>query len=122
MKIRDVEVEFDFLDADDAEKFEKEAQKLLYKCDEEAKKSYSLSESIKAQCRIVEEFFDNVFGEGISEKIFKKRNNLKEHLEIYEDIIKERQKEDIEMKNRFGRYQPNREDRRNNKFRGKNNV
>lgn len=119
MKIRDVEVEFDFLDADDAEKFEKEAQKLLDKCDEEAKKSYSLSETLKVQCKIIEDFFDNVFGEGISEKIFKKKNNLKEHLEVYEDVIKGRQEEEEEIRNKFGRYQPNREERRNNQYRGK---
>jgi len=119
MKIRDIEVDFDFLDADDVERFEKEAKKLLDKCDEEAKKAYSSSETIKVQCRIIEEFFDNVFGEGLSEKIFVKRNNLKEHLEMYEDIIKERNKEDIEIKNKFGRYQPNREERRYNNFKGK---
>lgn len=118
MKIRNIEVDFDFLDADDVERFENEAQKLLNKCDEEAKKDYSASESIKVQCKIVEEFFDNVFGEGISEKIFVKRNNLKEHLEIYEEVIKEKKAEENEIKNKFGRYQPNREQRRYDKHKG----
>lgn len=119
MRLRNIEVDFDFLDADNMEKFEKEAQKLLDKCDEEAKKNYTASESIKAQCRMVEEFFDNVFGEGISDKIFIKRNNLREHLEIYEDIIKEKNIIKDDMKNKFGRYQPNREERRYNNHKGK---
>ena len=116
MKIRDIEVDFDFLDADDVERFEKEAKRLLDRCDEEAKNNYTSSETIKVQCRIVEEFFDNVFGEGISEKIFIKRNNLKEHLEIYEEIIKESQSQNNEMRSKFGKYQPNREQRRYDKF------
>lgn len=116
MKIRNIEVDFDFLDADDIERFENEAKRLLNKCDEEVKKDYSSSETIKVQCRIIEEFIDNVFGEGLSEKIFIKRNNLKEHLEIYEEIIKEKQQENSEMQNKFGKYQPNREQRRYDKF------
>lgn len=112
MKIKNIEVEFDFLDADDIERFEKQADILMERCDEEAKKNYSASETIRVQCKIIEEFMDNVFGEGISEKIFIKKNNLKEHLEVYEDIIKEKQFEDNEIKNKFGRYQPNREERR----------
>ena len=119
MKIRNIEVDFDFLDADDIERFENEAKRLLNKCDEEAKKDYSSSESIKAQCRIIEEFIDNVFGEGLSEKIFIKRNNLKEHLEIYEEIIKEKELENNEIQNKFGKYQPNREQRRYDKFNNK---
>jgi hypothetical protein len=118
MKIRNIEVDFDFLDANDVERFENEAKKLLDRCDEEAQKNYSASESIKVQCKIVEDFFDKVFGEGISERIFKKKNNLKEHLSIYEEVIKERQFENNEMKNKFGRYQPNREQRRYNKHKG----
>lgn len=119
MKIRDVEVDFDFLDADDVERFEREARRVLEKCDEEAKKSYSASESIKAQCKIVEEFFDNVFGKGISDKIFVKRNNLKEHLTVFEEVIKESKAQDNDMRNRFGKYQPNREQRRYDKYKGR---
>ena len=119
MKIRNIEVEFDFLDADDVERFEREAKRVLDKCDEEAKKQYSASESIKSQCKIVEEFFNNVFGQGISEKIFVKRNNLKEHLEVYEEIIKESQSRNNEMRNKFVKYQPNREQRRNDRFKGR---
>ena len=118
MKIRDIEVDFDFYDADDVEKFENEAQKVLDRCDEEAQKNYSASESIKIQCKIVEDFFNAVFGEGISDKIFKKKNNLKEHLIIYEEVIKERRLEDNEMRNVFGRYQPNREQRRYKQYKG----
>ena len=32
MKIKDIEVDFDFLDADDVERFEKEARKVVEEC------------------------------------------------------------------------------------------
>lgn len=116
MKLKDIEVDFDFLDADDVERLEKEAKIVLKKCEEEEKKEMSIAESIRKQCEIVNIFFDNVFGEKISEKLFKGKNNLREHLELFEEIINEKKKEDTEIRRTYDRYQPNRETRRNNKY------
>ena len=102
------------------EKFEKEVDIVLKKCEKEEKENHKTSESIKIQCKIIEDFFDNVFGKGISDKIFVKKYNLAEHLEIYADIIKERNVQVDKTENAFGRYKPNREERRYNKYR-KNN-
>ena len=41
------------------------------------KKEMSYSEVIREECNIIERFFDNVFGKGISEKIFNNKKNLK---------------------------------------------
>lgn len=120
MNLKGIEVEFNFLDAEDMEKFEKEADIVLKKCEKEEKENHKTSESIKIQCKIIEDFFDNVFGKGISDKIFVKKYNLAEHLEIYADIIKERNVQVDKTENAFGRYKPNREERRYNKYR-KNN-
>ena len=120
MNLKGIEVEFNFLDAEEMEKFEKEVDIVLKKCEKEEKENHKTSESIKIQCKIIEDFFDNVFGKGISDKIFVKKYNLAEHLEIYADIIKERNVQVDKTENAFGRYKPNREERRYNKYR-KNN-
>lgn len=120
MILKGIEVDFNFLDAEDMEKFEKEADIVLKRCEEEEKKKNKASESIKIQCKIIEDFFDNVFGKGISDKIFIKKYNLAEHLEIYADVIKERNSQVDKTESAFGRYKPNREQRRYDKYRRNN--
>ena len=110
MKIRNIEVDFSFLDADDIEKFENEA-----KCQLKEKEELTYSQSLREQCKIIDEFFDAVFGEGVSFKLFNGNKNLEEHMKIFEDIIKEKIEEQKGLKNRFERYQPNRQERRYNK-------
>lgn len=116
MRIRNIEFDFDLLDADDIEKFEKEAQKVAEKCKNKEKKEMSYSEIIREECSIINEFFDNVFGDGASEKIFKGKQNLGEHIKAFEDIVNEKMAQQRELNNTFERYQPNREQRRYNQF------
>ena len=71
MKIKGIEVDFNFLDADDIERFEKEAEEVKKQCEIKGKQEMSLAECIREECKIINNFFDNVFGNGISEKIFK---------------------------------------------------
>ena len=118
MKIKDIEVEFDFLDADDVERFEKEAEKVKKQCEIKEKQEMSYSQMIREECKIVNCFFDNVFGEGISEKLFKGKMNLEEHIKIFEDIVKEKMRQQKGLEDTLKRYQPNREQRRNNQFKG----
>lgn len=112
MKIRGVDVDFDFLDADCVEKFENEVQKVKEKAEEYEKKDMKLSETIKLECMIIKEFFDNVFGEGTSFSIFGEKNNLQDCITAFEDIVKEKLEQQKEFENAFNRYQPNREQRR----------
>lgn len=116
MKIRNIEVDFDFLDADDMEKFEKEAEKVKEECKNKENKEMSYSELLRAECEIINNFFDNVFGNGISEKIFKGKNNLSDHIKAFEDIVNEKIAQQNELNSAFERYQPNRVERRYNKF------
>lgn len=119
MKIRDIEVSFDFLDADDVERFEKEAQRVKEECEVKNKEELSYSEVIRKECNIIDRFFDNVFGEGIAEKLFKGKKNLNEHMKAFEDIINTKIEQQRGLQNTLDRYQPNREQRRYNKYKGK---
>lgn len=112
MKIRNVEIEFDFFDADSVELFENELKKVQEKCEKKKKAEMSMSEAIKEECKIVDEFFDNVFGEGTAQKIFGGKMNLVEHIKCYEDIINEKIAQEEDLQSTFDKYQPNREQRR----------
>lgn len=116
MKIRDVEVDFDFLDADDVERFEKEAKRVKEECNLKEKQNMRYSEVIREECNIIDRFFDNVFGEGTAEKLFNGKKNLNEHIKAFEDIVNEKIKQQNGLQNTLERYQPNREQRRYNKY------
>lgn len=114
MKIKNIEVNFEFLDADDMERFENEAKNVITKCElqEKGKEKLSYSQIIREQCKIINIFFDNVFGEGVSEKLFRNKSNLQEHIEAFEEIVKEKEKQQTTLVSSLNRYQPNRETRR----------
>ena len=116
MKIRGIEVDFNFLDADDAERFEKEAEKVVKECETKEKQQMSYSQTIREECMVIDNFFDNVFGTGISKKMFNGKYNLEEHLKAFEDIVKEKLEQQKGLQNIFDRYQPNREQRRFNQY------
>ena len=117
MKIRNIEVEFDFLDADDMERFENEARKVIAECEVQKKQKMSYSQMIRKQCGIIDVFFNNVFGEGTSEKLFGNKCNLNDHITAFEEIVKEKETQQKSIVSTLERYQPNREARR--KARGK---
>ena len=112
MKIKNTEIDFDLFDADNVEKFEKEAQKVKEKCEKYGKENKSYSQAIREECQIIEEFLDNVFDNGISEKIFEGKKNLLEHINVFQDIVNEKLKKQNDLNNTFNRYMPNREQRR----------
>ncbi len=116
MKIKNIEVNFDFFDADDAERFENAAKVVVKQCEEKKQENLSYSEAIRQECIVIEDFFDKVFGEGTSQKLFEGKKNLVEHIKTFEDIVKAKQEKRKDLQNTFDRYMPNREQRRNNKF------
>ena len=119
MKLKDIEVDFDFLDADDVERFEKEAKRVKEACETKNKEEKSYSEVIREECNIIDTFFDNVFGEGISEKLFNGKKNLNEHIKAFEDIVNKKIEQQRDLQNTLNRYQPNRKQRRYNKYKGR---
>lgn len=116
MKIREIEVNFNFLDADDVERFEKEAEKVVKECEEKAKQKMSYSQTIREECLVIDNFFDNVFGVGISKKMFNGKYNLEDHIKAFEDIVKEKLEQQKGLQSTFDRYQPNRRERRFNQY------
>ena len=88
MKILDKEIEFDFFDAEQMEKYEKEseiAQRELNSIDINKMK---MSEIINKTCSIIENCFDNVFGEGVSNKIFEGKKNFRLCVIAFKDLVK----------------------------------
>ena len=112
MKILDTEIEFDFFDADQVEKFEAEAKKVKEKSQNKEILNLSLSEALREECKMINEFFDNVFGNGTSEKIFKGKMNLQEHITAFADIVDEKIRQQKDLQDTLDKYSPNRVMRR----------
>lgn len=115
LKINDVELELDLMDADMAEKYEK-AYRKMQRDVANIPKNLSLADSIRKQCNLVFYFFDEVFGQGTSKKIFGNRTNLRECIKAVETLIDHVNK-DVEESNKIiNKYSPNRVARRDSKF------
>ena len=71
MKVLNVELNFDFADADDLERFEKEYPETEKRLQEIKWDNAKASETIRSFCKVIFEFFDKLFGEGTAEKVFK---------------------------------------------------
>ena len=53
MKLKDIEVNFSFSDADDLERLENSARKVKEKASKYEKKELSVSEAIREECKII---------------------------------------------------------------------
>ena len=115
MKIKNIEIDFDFLDADDVANFENELKKVVQKSNENKSERLEYSEALRKECETVEEFFDNMFGEGTSKEIFKGKMNLKEHIEAFQEIVNEKNRKQAELQSLYNKYAPNRQQRRKRK-------
>ena len=90
LKINNIELKMDILDADFSEKVETEMENVTNKTkniDEKFKQAkFKRSEYLREYCKAIFDFFDNIWGEGTHEKIFKSRFNLKECLNAFESF------------------------------------
>ena len=114
MTINGVEFDnIDFTDADLLEKIDKECIEVDKKAEQlrKDKENLSLAEGIRQECKIVKEFFDNVFGEGTSEEVFKGKDSLTECLNAYEDIMNAYQEQYKVYYDRINQYSPDRLER-----------
>ena len=125
MKLKDLEVDFSFTDADCLERLEKASKKVQEEAKEHKKEEMSLSEAIRKECGIINNFIDEVFGEGIAEKVFKGKNDLQEHMELFTDIMNAKIEMTKATQNLYdnleykAKYMPNRETRRHNNKKGR---
>lgn len=111
MIINGVEFEnVDFTNADLLEKIDTEAMEVNKKAEKlkNERENLSLAEGIRQECKIVKEFFDNVFGEGTSKEVFKGNDSLTECLNAYEDVMNAYQEQYKVYNDRINKYSPDR--------------
>ena len=113
MNVLGVELEFDFYDADQLEVYERENKALVDKINNpELYEGKGNADALRIQCKIVNEFFDNVFGYGTAERIFHGKNNIKDHMEAFGIVADAAMESGTEFKNMADKYSPNRAERR----------
>lgn len=112
-KYNGAEYDFDVRDADDAEKFEA-AIDAMKEAEKEVPKTGKTSEIIRAQCKMLKDFFDACLGAGAGIAICTDKSNISAHYAAYEQFLNyiKAQKDDIlSAKNTFAKYS-NRQQRR----------
>lgn len=85
MKINGLKLDFDVYDYDTLKRYE-DALKVVNDTNIEYTSDADL---IKANCELINNFFDTVFGKGISEKMFGNKYNYKVSIETFEKVILE---------------------------------
>lgn len=112
-----VELELDLLDADVVERYEQLMAKIVKDVNEPTQyKDLSNADAMRKQCRLVDGFFNDLFGPGTAEMLFDGGNNLGSRLDAFANVASV--KDDIQgdmnsiiSKYGFQRIQ-NREERR----------
>lgn len=104
MQILNKEIDFDFFDAKQMEKFEKEATIVQEKLNNINTKNMKQSEFINQICTIIEECFNNVFGEKTSEKIFKGEKNFRLCMKAFNDLVKAKKEQEEQIENEIEKF------------------
>lgn len=87
LKINNVELELDLFDADVMDKFIKELEAFDKKQKNKTTKGLSNGEIIRQECKMVFDFFNNVFGPGTDKKIFGTKTNIRVCIEAFKKVI-----------------------------------
>ena len=86
-KINGIELELDLEDADTAANYEN-AFEIMAEEEKQIAKTGKNSDTIKSYCEMFRHMYDNIFGKGTSEKIFKGiKYNSRIYDEIYESFL-----------------------------------
>lgn len=113
MNILGVELEFDFMDADQLETYERENQRVAERIKEPTQyQGKSTADSLRIQCRIVDDFFDSLFGPGTAQKLFKGKANIRDHMEAFGIMAQGAVNARKELDEIEDKYTPNRAERR----------
>lgn len=113
LKICGQELELDLFDADVMEVYEKSMEKVV-KRNEELKVRTDLSnaDGMRETCKNVKAFFDELFGEGTAEKLFKGKNNLAICMDAFAIVVAEAGKMKGQLNAITNKYNLNRAQRR----------
>ncbi|ALY06957.1 hypothetical protein JY817_18730 [Clostridioides difficile] len=117
MLINNIELkDFDIYDADEYENIEKTIGLTITetgKVEKEATKGY---EMIRDICNLIFKCFDDIFGEGTSNKMFGDKRNLKvcsnAFFELIEEVNRQKQEGEEFFASAVSKYTPNRAQRR----------
>lgn len=115
-QINGQELELDLADADMAERAQTAIQKVKDEATAKEQEVKSLAGSIRATCALVNECFDDVFGEGTSNQLFGEKKNMIISIDAFSALGEEikRQTEEIgqHTQDLAAKYSPNRAERR----------
>ena len=112
LEINGVELEFDILDADVAERYETALDALYEEIEALDLKSMSGAEVIRKECYAIFDCFDSIFGEGTAGTVFGEKTNLGTCTAALEQLIDHATKQQVAFNERFRKYRPNRAQRR----------
>jgi hypothetical protein len=96
MKFREFDLAFDLFDADDADAYEAAVKRVRAeggaRCEGE-----SLGDTIRRQCTVVFNFFDELFGDGFHKDIFGQKANLVTCLEAFSEFVNAVEAQKLEL-------------------------
>lgn len=94
MKILETDIDFNFYDAEQMEKFEKNAEIAREELNNLEIGNKKQSEFIKEVCFIIEKCFNSIFGDNVSKDIFKGKKDFKLCVRAFKDLWDERKKQE----------------------------
>lgn len=113
IKVNDVELNFDVMDAVQLENYDEALQDIK---NASIKKGLTTAQRIREYCDIVKNFFDKTCGAQTAERIFGDSYNYRKHFEALDSFIeqvgKEAKKEQQAIDDRIAKYTLNRAQRR----------
>ena len=109
--INGVDLDFNIYDYETALHYES----ALTRIQSETTKPGGLAETIKAQCELVFDFFDEVFGPGTAEQVFQGKYDFRVCTAALGDVINAAKAQQQEYTSLLDRYAPNHTARRANK-------
>lgn len=125
IKILNEEFELDTMDLDVSEKIEKEMNRVVARLNN-VNDNVTRSQAIRETVTIVFDCFNNILGEGTSEKIFKGKVHLKLAMKAFEELSIGIREEDAavekELDASIKKYSPNRVNRRHPNHQNKKNY
>ena len=108
MIINGLTFDFSIYDADDVERFEK-CNSILEEGDRNRPEGMTEAEAIRYGCKLFIEFFDGMFGDGTSARLFSGKTNYAKCLDAYYDFLdgieaesNEQKRIQIERDQRYG--------------------
>lgn len=119
IKINNVELEFDFTDADDLERFENAVEKAQKDFESISTIGKKASETIRESCKCIFDCFNTIFGDGTDKKIFGNKTNFNVCMQAFKDLVDAKFAQENQFANEINelekKYSPNRATRRSKK-------